>query len=342
MTAADGIAAIIGAGVIAYLVLGGADFGGGVWDLFARGPRRAAQRELIASTMGPVWEANHVWLVFVLIGLFSGFPIAFGQLTRMLAVPLAVALLGIVLRGSAFVFRQYGGAASGPPVRGTATWGRIFAIASTMTPVMLGVCAGAVAIGHLGGLFPVAAGALTLAFCAYLAAVFLCQEARSRDLAENVRRRGLAEDFRRRGLAAAVVAGILAAVAVPVLAIDAPDLTGRLIDRAWIAVLASAVGGLGSIVALWRRSFGLARVAAAAAVSGVVAGWGLASYPIMVPPSLTVAEAAAPPQTLPITLGVLIAGFVVTVPSLVLLFHIFSRPLPDPVTRENPTYDITG
>jgi cytochrome d ubiquinol oxidase subunit II len=320
MTAADGILCIIGAGVIAYTVLGGADFGGGVWDLFARGPRRDQQRDVISSTMGPVWEANHVWLVFVLIGLFSGFPTAFGHLTRMLAVPLAIALLGIVLRGSAFVFRQYGAAAPGPAVRGTATWGRTFAIASTVTPVMLGLCAGAVATGRLTGPFPPVAGALAIACCAYLAAVFLCQEARSRGLPR------LADDFRRRGVAAAVVAGALAVLGVPVLAHDAPDLADRLTDRATLFVIASAAGGLGSIVALLRRRFVLARVAAAVAVASVVAGWGVATYPVIAPPGLTVAQAAAPAQTLPVTLGVLIAGFAVTVPSLLLLFHIFSQP----------------
>ena len=140
MTAADAILAVIGAGAVAYVLLGGADLGGGVWDLFASGARRARQRSLIAGTMGPVWEANHVWLVFVLIGLFSGFPAAFGALCRLLAVPLALALLGIVLRGAAFVFRQYGSSGSGgPPVPGTAAWGRVFAVASTFTPAVRGL-----------------------------------------------------------------------------------------------------------------------------------------------------------------------------------------------------------
>jgi cytochrome d ubiquinol oxidase subunit II len=324
MTAADGILAIIGAGVVAYTVLGGADFGGGAWDLFARGPRRQAQRDLIATTMGPVWEANHVWLVFVLIGLFSGFPLAFGQLSRMLAVPLGIALLGIVLRGSAFVFRQYGGAQPGsstePAVRGTAAWGRVFAIASTATPAMLGLCAGAVATGRLGGVFPPVAGLLALTFCTYLAAVFLCQEARRLDRAD------LADDFRRRGVAAAVVSGALAVLAVPVLAFDAPDLAGRLTDRALPLLIASACGGVGSIVALLVRRFVLARAAATMAVASVVAGWAVATYPVILPPDLTVDQAAAPGQTLPVTLAVLVVGFAVTVPALILLWHTFSRP----------------
>ncbi len=329
MTAADGILAIIGAGAVAYTVLGGADFGGGAWDLFARGPRRKAQRDLIATTMGPVWEANHVWLVFVLIGLFSGFPTAFGQLTRLLAVPLGIALVGIVLRGSAFIFRQYGASPSGPDVRGTATWGRVFAIASTATPAMLGLCAGAVATGRLGGIFPPVAAVLALVFCTYLAAVFLCQEAR------RLGRADLAGDFRRRAIAAAVVCGAVAVLAVPVLAIDAPDLAGRLTDRALPLLFASAAGGASSIVALLVRRFVLARAAATVAVASVVAGWAVATYPVILPPDLTVDQAAAPGQTLPVTLGVLVAGFAVTVPALILLWHIFSRPA-EPMSSAPP------
>jgi cytochrome d ubiquinol oxidase subunit II len=338
MTAADGVLLVIGAGVVAYAVLGGADFGGGVWDLLAAGPRRDARRRLIASTMGPVWEANHVWLVFVLIGLFSGFPIAFGALARMLAVPLAIALLGIVLRGAAFVFRQYGTAlgsgstGTGVGVRPppsprtesagdalTEAWGRVFAVASTLAPASLGYCAGAIAVGRVGGAFPIAAGMLALACCAYLAAVFLCREALVRD--ELV----LAADFRRRALASAVVSGGLAVLALVVLGRDAPGLASDLVTGAPLLVGLSAAGGLGSIAALVARRYRTARGFAVLAVGAVVAGWGVAQYPVLVPPALTVAQAAAPAQTLPVTLGVLVAGFAVTVPSLALLFVIFSR-----------------
>jgi cytochrome bd ubiquinol oxidase subunit II len=320
MTAADGVLLIIGAGVVAYTVLGGADFGGGVWDLLATGPRRDGQRRLIGTTMGPVWEANHVWLVFVLIGLFSGFPMAFGRLSRMLAVPLAVALLGIVLRGAAFVFRQYGSAPPGPPVPGTAAWGRVFAIASTIAPVGLGYCAGAIALGRVGGLFPVATAALALACCAYLAAVFLCREAVGQGDPD------LAEDFRRRAVGSAAVAGGLALVALPVLAHDAPGLASELLAGAPAFIALSAAGGIGSIALLLRRHYRTARGFAAVAVAAVVAGWGVAQYPVLVPPDLTVAAAAAPAQTLPVTLGVLVAGFTVTLPALALLFAIFGRP----------------
>ncbi|GIJ74994.1 cytochrome d ubiquinol oxidase subunit II [Virgisporangium ochraceum] len=306
MTAADGVLVVIGAGVVAYTVLGGADFGGGVWDLFARNRK---QRELIASTMGPVWEANHVWLVFVLIGLFSGFPVAFGQLSRMLTVPLAVALLGIVMRGAAFVFRQYGDDPKSP-------WGRVFAIASVLAPASLGYCAGSLAVGRVGGWFPVAAAALAVACCAYLAAVFLCREAVTRGEPD------LAVDFRRRALGSAVATGVLAVVALPVLDHDAPGLVASL----GVAVAVSVVAGVGTIVALLRHRYRTARVFAASAVATVVAGWGLAQYPVLVPPDLTLTEAAAPAQTLPVTLGVLVVGFAVTLPAVALLFRIFSRP----------------
>ncbi|GGJ94265.1 cytochrome D ubiquinol oxidase subunit II [Pilimelia anulata] len=328
MTAADGILLIIGGGVVAYAVFGGADFGGGVWDLLAG--RDAAHRALIGRTMGPVWEANHVWLVFVLIGLFSGFPAAFGALSRALAVPLAVALCGIVLRGAAFVFRQYGAdPAGGDPagaVRGTAAWGRVFAVASTIAPAALGYCAGAVATGRTGGLFPPVAGALALAFCAYLAAVFLCREA----VVDG--RPRLAARLRRRALGAALVAGALALAGTAALHADAPALAAKLVDRGAAALALSALGGLGSIALLLARRYRLARGAAALAVAAVVGGWGVAQYPVLLPPDLTVAAAAAPAATLPVTLGVLVAGFAVTVPSLALLYAVFSRPAQEPST----------
>jgi cytochrome d ubiquinol oxidase subunit II len=324
MTAANGILAVIAAGAVAYTVLGGADFGGGIWDMLAVGPRRDPQRRLIAAVMGPVWEANHVWLVFVLIGGFSGFPVAFGQLSRMLAVPLAVALLGIVLRGAAFVFRQYGSTGQhgsdgpGRPVPGTATWGRVFAIASTIAPASLGLCAGAVAVGRIGGWFPPVAAALTLVFCAYLAAVFLCREA----IAHNEIR--LAEDFRRRAIAAGVAAGAIALAALPILASEAGPVAGHLVTRAAVLVATSAAAGVGSIAALYRRWYRFARVLAAIAVGAVLAGWAVAQYPYLVL-GLTVSAAAAPPSTLPVTLAVLVAGFAVTLPALALLMHTFTR-----------------
>jgi cytochrome bd ubiquinol oxidase subunit II len=179
----------------------------------------------------------------------------------------------------------------------------------------------------VGGAFPIAAGALALACCAYLAAVFLCREALVRD--EPL----LAADFRRRALASAVVTGGFAGLALVVLGRDAPGLASDLVAGAPLLVALSAAGGLGSIAALVARRYRTARGFAVSAVGAVVAGWGVAQYPVLVPPALTVAQAAAPAQTLPVTLGVLVAGFAVTVPALALLFVIFSRGTSGPPDR---------
>src|SRR5216684_4080407 len=130
--------------LILYALLGGADYGGGVWDLFAFGKRAPAQRALIAQAIGPVWEANHVWLIFVIVVLFTAFPPAYAALSVALFVPLHLVLVGITLRGAAFVFRgpQAGGPGSGP-------WGAVFGVASVITPALLGMCVGAVSAGGL-------------------------------------------------------------------------------------------------------------------------------------------------------------------------------------------------
>ena len=176
MSAVDGLGLVIFVGLAAYTVLGGADFGAGLWDL----SRDRAQRDLVARAMAPVWEANHVWLIFVVITLFTGFPGAFGALSRALVAPVSIALLGIVLRGAAFVFRQYGAPYGGAPVRGTAVWGRVFAVSSLVTPFAFGTAAGALAGGTLradgsAGLWrpylaplPLLAGLLAVALVAIL------------------------------------------------------------------------------------------------------------------------------------------------------------------------------
>jgi len=351
VSAIDGILLIILAGLAGYALLGGADFGGGVWDLLARGPRKRRQRDLIATAIGPVWEANHVWLIFVIIALFSGFPIAFGALARGLHLPLALALVGIVLRGAAFVFRQYGdGDPDSRPVAGTRLWGRVFAVASTLTPVMLGVCGAAVATGRIStqptlaifhGWFTIIVGALTLVICAYLSAVYLCHEAHHRGHPD------LADDFRRYALGAAVAAGALALAALPALRHDAPTVWDRLFADGWPALGLSAAGGFASIAALTARRYLAARVAAAGATLGVLAGWALAQYPYLIPPppdgsapdgvaDLTAADAAAPAATLPITLGVLLIGFALTIPALLLLFRMTS---PSPPRQDGTAHE---
>jgi cytochrome bd ubiquinol oxidase subunit II len=319
---------VIGLGLTLYILFGGADFGGGVWDLLAFGPARDRERELIAEAIGPVWEANHVWLIFVITALFAAFPPAFAALGVALYVPFSIAIAGIVFRGAAFAFRQHG--EGGAWQR---RWTRVFGIASLVTPVVLGMAGAALASGRIrigadGGVraglwsawtgpLSIAAGALALAMCAYLAAVYLTVEADVRGDAE------LAGLFRRRAVISALVAGALAAAGLVVAAVDAPDLWAGMREDGWPLVLLSAAGGLASLLLIVRRRDRSARVAAAVAVSSVVVGWGVAQWPYLIAPDLTAEDAAAPVSALrPIAVG-LVAGGLLLVPSLLLLFRVF-------------------
>jgi cytochrome d ubiquinol oxidase subunit II len=124
LTTAEWTAWIVVVALNAYVLFAGADFGGGVWDLLASGPRRQQQRDLIARAIGPIWEANHVWLIVVVVVLFVCFPPAFAAFGTVLHIPLSLMLIGIVLRGSAFVFRAY----SYGPRSEQRRWGRVFAV----------------------------------------------------------------------------------------------------------------------------------------------------------------------------------------------------------------------
>ncbi|NUQ19709.1 MAG: cytochrome d ubiquinol oxidase subunit II, partial [Gemmatimonadaceae bacterium] len=258
----------------AYALTGGADFGGGLWDLLASGPRRAEQRALVAHAIGPIWEANHVWLIVVVVVLFTGFPATFAALGTVLHVPLALMLVGIVLRGSAFVFRSYGAADDA----GQRRWGRVFAIASTLTPLLLGVVVGTIASGNAGRAvrrvaavgaitpfadvylspwlapFPLVVGAMALALFAFLAAVYLALAAGEA---------ALRDDFRRRALGAAVAVFVTAAAALAIAARHAPHVVERLLGSplALVLQLAVAASALTGIAALWTRRWHLARVA---------------------------------------------------------------------------------
>jgi cytochrome d ubiquinol oxidase subunit II len=319
------VAALAGAALIAYAVLGGADFGGGIWDLFARGPRAARQRRAIADAMGPVWEANHVWLIFVIVLVFSCFPAAFEVLSIALFVPFHLALLGIVLRGAAFVFRAY---ARGPAE--ASGWAVVFRIGSVITPPLLGMSLGAVSAGviHLGPdraisiqggppwLSPVALamGALALGLCAYLAAVFLANETRGQ----------LREDFRLRALVAGTVVVGLSALTLPLLRVQAPHLWEGLIGGRATAVFAAGIAAaLASGLFLMLRWHRPARIAAVIQIACLVAGWGLAQYPYIIHPDLTLHDAAAPEATLRFILLTAPIGLALLIPSLWLLFAVF-------------------
>lgn len=317
--------------MITYAVLAGADFGGGVWDLFASGPRRDDQRAAIARAMGPVWEANHVWLVFVIVLLFSGFPLAFNALSIGLFVPFHLVLLGIILRGAAFVFRSYSLRAVSLHTQQAFTrrWGYIFGAASVITPLLLGMCLGAVSSGNLrvingqvrfeGGipwLAPISLviAALALALCAYLAAIYLILETSG----------VLREDFRRRALYAGTAVVVLAVLMLPLLAVEAPHLLRDLFQpRAWPVLAIGIISALVSGWALWQRRFQLARVSAVIQIVALLGGWGLAQYPYIIYPDITLTNSAAPQGTLAFVMISLPFGLALLIPSLYLLFKVF-------------------
>jgi cytochrome bd ubiquinol oxidase subunit II len=324
----------------AYALTGGADFGAGAWDLLARGPRRDAQRALIESEIAPIWEANHVWLIIVIVSFFTAFPVAFATLGIVLHIPLTLMLVGIISRGSAFVFRRYGSPRSADEQR----WGRVFAVASTVTPVLLGVVIGAIASGrvaaaaaHLPGgadgavatsfmevfvapwlsPFPLAVGVMALVLFAFLAAVYLTVAARE----DAVR-----EDFRRRAFIAAAALFVTAFGTLALAGFHAPHVGRSLLTPTFALPFqsATAVAALAAIWSLWTRRWRLARLAAAAQVSLILWGWELAQYPYLIPPSLSIRDAAAPRITLELLLWALVGGSIILIPSLFYLLRTFA------------------
>jgi cytochrome d ubiquinol oxidase subunit II len=326
-TLANVLAGVVVLALNAYVVLAGADFGGGVWDLLATGPRRQRQRELIAHAIGPVWEANHVWLILAVVLLFTCFPPVFARLAITLHVPLTLMLVGIVLRGSAFTFRSYGSESDVAERR----WGRTFAIASLVTPILLGASVGAVAAGRVQGRadrgfvqgfidpwltpFALSIGLLALCLFAFLAAVYLTLETRDAALQEDFRRRALLSGF----------SLFPAALLTLLLAGEAPGMRAGLLfsARGLLIQLPTAIAAVTALLSLRQRHYRVARVAAIAQASCIVWGWAIAQYPMMLPTEMTIAGAAAPAITLELVAGALSLGALVLLPSLAYLFRVF-------------------
>ena len=344
MTLPDLLAGIIFVALNAYALLGGADFGGGVWDLLAAGPRKERQQQLIAEAIGPVWEANHVWLILAIVLLFTCFPPAFARLGTLLHIPLSLVLIGIVLRGSAFTFWRYGGGGHGDPAQ--RHWGVTFAVASLVTPLLLGTTVGAIASGAVGdegrGMgdgfvgtyvrpwlnpFTLSVGLFALVAFAFLAAVYLTLEAEERELRE---------DFRARALGSGAALFLAAALVLLLSARYAPLVRDGLIFAGWAVPLHgfTAVAAITALAALLRRRWRVARFAAAVQVSLILWGWALSQYPYLLPPNLTIADAAAPAVTLRLALGALVLGAAVLLPSLAYLFRVFKAGHQSSVIRD--------
>lgn len=327
---AEAVAVILWSGVTLYAVFGGADFGSGFWDLVAGGPDRGARpRALIDLAIGPVWEANHVWLIFDLVVLWTAFPTAFASIMSTLYVPLFLAALGIVLRGSGFAFRH-----ATTALRARRAAGAVFALSSLVTPFFLGTVVGAIAAGEVpyGGdpgdpvsswANPVglACGVLAVAVTAYLAAVFLANDAR-RHGAED-----LVGYFGNRAFGAGVVAGGAAALTAVVVRNDAPVLWDGLTSDGLAFVVASGAAGTAALWRLWRGRLRFTRELAAGAVAAVVWGWGVAQDPYLLPGQVTIADAAGADAALWAVITVFGVAAVLIVPSLVLLYRLDQRSL---------------
>lgn len=320
------VLAVLIVAMAAYAVLGGADFGAGFWDLTAGGAERGSRiRGLVKRSMGPVWEANHVWLIVILVILWTCFPRAFGPLMETLYVPLFLASVGIIFRGAAFALR--GEAATIAEARAL---GATFALSSLLVPFFFGCVVGAIASGQVPldgdpsapisswtGATSILAGLMAVASGAYISAVFLAGDAVRADLPD------LAEAFRRRALGAAVVAGVFAIGGLAVVNSDAPDLfDGLTSGLGLVMVIASAVIGVGTLALIWSRRYEVARYTSGAAVGAVLVGLALAIRPDFLPGELSFDAAAAGDATLLATLIALILALAVIVPSLFWLFRL--------------------
>lgn len=313
--------------IVIYALTGGADFGGGVWDLLAFGRRARAQREAIAKAIGPIWEANHVWLILVIVLMFSCFPLAFSAIGTALHIPLTLLLVGIVLRGTAFVFRAY----DTQRIDVTLRWSFTFGLGSVIAPLTFGLCIGAIGSGELRidtgsrtvltdfvsswlAPWPIAVGLYTLALFSFLAATYLTNV---------VGYAPLREDFRRRALASGVLAGVLAFVC---LFLAPAPLWARVMESALVEVFVGAVSlvAIGGLAALALRRYAIARALVASLVALVILGWGVAQFPLLIVPDLSIQAAAAPPEVLWRFITVLAVGSLLLVPAFIWLYRVFS------------------
>jgi cytochrome d ubiquinol oxidase subunit II len=328
VSTADAVAGVLWIGATLYAVFGGADFGAGLWTLLAGTSERGRRaRGLVDWAIGPVWEANHVWLIFVLVVLWTGFPDAFASVMSTLFIPLSLAALGIVLRGSGFAFHK-----QARRLRYKRFAELLFDVSSLVTPFFMGTVVGAIASGEVPvgnaagdpisswtGAAPLITGALFVATGAYLSAVFLVHDARRAGDAE------LERYFATRALAAAVVAGAIAIAGLVIYHADARYIYDGLVGDALPLVIVSVVCGAAVLGILWRGGRRGSRPLAVGAVVAVIWGWGVAQHPYLLPKSLTISQGAASEPTLDAVLIVFGAAVVVVLPALGFLYTLTQK-----------------
>jgi cytochrome bd ubiquinol oxidase subunit II len=333
-------AIILMAAITAYAIFGGADFGAGFWDLVAGGTKRGGRpREVIDHAIAPVWEANHVWLIFAFVLLWTCFPEAYASITLTLFVPLTLAALGIVLRGASFAFRK-----AVSRTRDRRNFGAAFAVSSVLVPYCFGAVVGGIASGRVpaGGKAgdpwnswvnptSVLGGVLAVCLTAYLAAFFLVSDA------DRLSDDEMVAYFRRRATAAAVATGVVAVTGIFVLAGDADYLFDGLTSRALPLVVLSAACGLAALALVARAARRGARLAAVGAVTGVVLAWGVAQWDYLLPPSLTVSQAAAPTGTIVAVIVATALAAVLIVPGFALLYVLDQKTLLPEESMPEPT-----
>jgi len=337
MTLPSLVAAAMFVGVIIYAVCAGADFGSGFYDLTAGAGKSGAElRTLVDHSIGPVWEANHVWLIYILVMWWTGFPKAFAAAMTTLFIPLMLALTGIVLRGSSFALRKYA-----PTFRQARLFGAVFAGSSLITPFFFGTVVGGIASGRLPAsgygdrvgswINPTSlvGGCLAVTTCVFLAGIFLTADAaRAGDTT-------LGERLRRRTLAVGALSGVIVFVGLFPVLHDAPRLSRGLLHGGFPLLMVAAIAGATTLIMLYRRSYFLARCFGVAAVTAVVAGWGVGQYPWMLVDQLTIEGAAGAPSTLAALLVVVALAVVLVLPALVYLFRLSQSGQTVPTNRRS-------
>jgi cytochrome d ubiquinol oxidase subunit II len=328
MSTADAVAGVLWIGATLYAVFGGADFGAGLWSLLAgQGERAERARALVDWAIGPVWEANHVWLIFVLVVLWTGFSVAFSSIMSTLFIPLSLAALGIVLRGSGFAFHKL---ARQVRYQRLSEW--LFGLSSLLTPFFMGTVVGAIAsgrvpVGNAAGdavtswlnAVSLLTGVLFVATGAYLSAVFLVSDARRAGEVD------LERYFAARALVAALATGAIALAGIFVYRADARFIYDGLTSEGLPLVILSALCGLGVVALLRRGATRGTRPLAVGAVVAVIWGWGVAQHPYLLPQTLTIKDGAAPSETLTSVLIVFGVAVVVVLPALGFLYTLTQR-----------------